>query len=266
MNNLKLDIFEEQVFFNTVLVENKTDQEFGTGFLLAKDIGNDRVKILLYSNKHVFWGKKDQNVPAIKKNIEITLHQINEDDTYSLGKIKKFAFVLDRDDTKHYHESLDLDVAAIDISFFYNLPDFKSGMRALKYKDFCEYNYEETHCGQEILFVGYPTGFYDQKNFLPIMRKGFISSIPTIDFNGKKEILIDAEVYPGSSGSPVFVTLNNKYKLLGIMSQAVYKGLNFIPGTSKVTEQQNEVSLPIEWIGIGILIKITAIKEIYDLF
>lgn len=266
MTDLKLETFEEQIFFNTVLIENKTDGEFGTGFLMAKDIGNDRIKVLLYSNKHVFWGKKDQDKDAIKKDIEITLHQANEDGTYTLGKVKRFSFVLDRVNKVHYNESKELDVAAIDISDFHNLPDFKSKMILLEFEKFCKNDYSSIICGQEILFVGYPTGFYDRKNFLPIMRKGFISSIPVVDFDGKKQILVDAEVYPGSSGSPVFTVVNGNYQLLGIMSQAVYKGLNFIPVITQTAEEDKTTQLPIEWIGIGILIKNDALIEVCDLF
>jgi hypothetical protein len=55
---INFDKFEEQIFFNTVLIENLSDGEFGTGFLLQKDLGNGKTKHLLFSNKHVFWGKK----------------------------------------------------------------------------------------------------------------------------------------------------------------------------------------------------------------
>jgi hypothetical protein len=58
---------------------------------------------------------------------------------------------------------------------------------------------------EEVLFVGYPNGVWDQTNLLPILRRGTTATPPALDFEGRAEFLIDAAVYPGSSGSPVFV-------------------------------------------------------------
>lgn len=57
---------------------------------------------------------------------------------------------------------------------------------------------------EEILFVGYPSGVWDQVNLMPILRRGTTATPPQLDFEGRREFLIDAAVYPGSSGSPVF--------------------------------------------------------------
>ena len=61
---------------------------------------------------------------------------------------------------------------------------------------------------EEILFVGYPNGLYDRANHLPIFRKGTTATPLYIDYDAKPTFLIDASVFPGSSGSPVF--LHNK--------------------------------------------------------
>jgi hypothetical protein len=58
---------------------------------------------------------------------------------------------------------------------------------------------------EEILFVGYPSGVWDQVNLMPILRRGTTATPMALDFEGRAEFLIDAAVYPGSSGSPVFV-------------------------------------------------------------
>ena len=58
---------------------------------------------------------------------------------------------------------------------------------------------------QEIKFIGYPEGIWDQKNNLPIVRRGMTATDPAVDYNGHTEFLIDAAVFPGSSGSPVYV-------------------------------------------------------------
>ncbi|MDI3475373.1 MAG: hypothetical protein PWQ79_1921 [Thermococcaceae archaeon] len=64
---------------------------------------------------------------------------------------------------------------------------------------------------EEVIFVGYPGGFYDERHFLPIVRKGITATPPYIDFNGWKAFLIDASVFPGSSGSPVFLYNRGSY-------------------------------------------------------
>ena len=58
---------------------------------------------------------------------------------------------------------------------------------------------------QEVKFVGYPIGIWDEKNNLPIMRRGMTATDPAIDYNGRGEFLVNAAVYPGSSGSPVYI-------------------------------------------------------------
>jgi hypothetical protein len=62
---------------------------------------------------------------------------------------------------------------------------------------------------REVKFIGYPQGIWDQKNNLPIVRRGMTATDPVIDYNGRPEFLIDAAVFPGSSGSPVFVAEEN---------------------------------------------------------
>ena len=59
--------------------------------------------------------------------------------------------------------------------------------------------------------VGYPRGLWDQKNNLPLFRKGITSSHPAIDFNKKNVGVVDMACFPGSSGSPIFVLNENGY-------------------------------------------------------
>jgi V8-like Glu-specific endopeptidase len=90
---------------------------------------------------------------------------------------------------------------------------------------------EELKTMEEIVMIGYPTGLWDEVHNLPLFRKGVTSTHPAIDFNGKKEGVIDAACFPGSSGSPVcilnegsYVDKNNntnmgttRFSLLGIL-------------------------------------------------
>jgi hypothetical protein len=58
---------------------------------------------------------------------------------------------------------------------------------------------------EDVLIVGYPIGIWDTANNSPIFRRGITATAPYLDFSGKKEFLIDAAIFPGSSGSPVLL-------------------------------------------------------------
>lgn len=83
---------------------------------------------------------------------------------------------------------------------------------------------EEMMGMEKITMVGYPNGIWDRVNNLPIFRRGILASDYKRDWNGKKELLIDAACFPGSSGSPVM--------LFDIGSYQTKKG-NFI-GSSRI--------------------------------
>ena len=56
-----------------------------------------------------------------------------------------------------------------------------------------------------LTFIGYPNGIWDRKNLLPVARRGTTASPIHIDFEKTPRFLIDASVFGGSSGSPVFI-------------------------------------------------------------
>jgi len=58
---------------------------------------------------------------------------------------------------------------------------------------------------EEILMVGYPDGVSDEVHNLPIVRRGITATDYKIDYNGRKEFLIDASIFKGSSGSPIVI-------------------------------------------------------------
>jgi hypothetical protein len=83
---------------------------------------------------------------------------------------------------------------------------------------------------EEIVMVGYPNGIWDHVNNMPLFRRGVTATHPNIDYCGKKEFMIDAACFPGSSGSPVLLYnfgsyssrggglhLGTRMKLLGVL-------------------------------------------------
>jgi len=77
---------------------------------------------------------------------------------------------------------------------------------------------------EDIIMIGYPNGLWDSVNNLPITRKGITATSIKKDYNGKKEFLIDAACFPGSSGSPVLICNIGGY----IDKQGVHIGENRI--------------------------------------
>lgn len=63
--------------------------------------------------------------------------------------------------------------------------------------------------GDDVVVIGYPLGFFDEINNLPIARMGSVASAYGVKFRGEPHFLIDARLHSGSSGSPVFSKPSN---------------------------------------------------------
>lgn len=61
----------------------------------------------------------------------------------------------------------------------------------------------------DTIVVGYPLGFFDEENNLPIYRKAMIASPYPQHFSNKPYFLIDANLHQGTSGSPVINSPHN---------------------------------------------------------
>jgi hypothetical protein len=60
--------------------------------------------------------------------------------------------------------------------------------------------------GTRLNIMGYPRGFYDTTNNLPVTRSGGLASPFGAFFEGKPLFLVDANLHPGDSGSPVILS------------------------------------------------------------
>ena|SRR5437870_8666261 len=58
----------------------------------------------------------------------------------------------------------------------------------------------------------YPSGLWDSVNNSPLIRRGISATHPLVNYEGKKEFVIDAACFPGSSGSPVFLFEDGMYR------------------------------------------------------
>ena len=75
--------------------------------------------------------------------------------------------------------------------------------RFLSSENFAGKNEIEVEASSDVLVVGYPRGFYDQVNLFPIIKSGIIATRWGVGFQGQPYFLIDAKLFPGSSGSVV---------------------------------------------------------------
>ena len=115
---------------------------------------------------------------------------------------------------------------------------------------------------EEIVFIGYPSGLRDKHSGLPIIRRGITASPVWSNFDGKSQFLIDAGVFPGSSGSPVFIlnqgsystkngiSIGSRLMFLGVLTQSmlrpessanVYLGLGIVAHSREVVNFIDDV-------------------------
>jgi len=249
---MQLKVFEEQIFFTTVRItvdENaRTGTSIGTGFLYRTFVSDNKFCLLLVSNKHVYgdpqnpiqlnFNKKDPKDPT-----RPLLGQ-----TVSLqGTSFNSIF------TPHPDPSVDL--ACINVS---KIGDEQSQVfyKCLDETLLSDFKHERLLPGNDVWFVGYPENRFDTKNNLPILRRGYIASIPKVDYEGRCAFLIDAQVFQGSSGSPVFTNLGGKYKLVGVVSQTMIKN-------EKIHAVPTSHSLGVAQIlGLGIVLKANLLTEL----
>ncbi len=155
------------------------------------------------------------------------------------------------------HPLPDVDLACVEIT------DLVDDSNCVFYKSIDSsfiptFSEEQLLSGIEVFFVGYPDDRYDAVNNLPILRTGCIASIPKVDFNGMSAFLIDAQVFGGSSGSPVFCSLDGRFKLMGVVTQVMIRNQRLQAVDVVRVESVQQV------LGLGIVIKTTKVSELID--
>lgn len=75
---------------------------------------------------------------------------------------------------------------------------------------------------ENALVLGYPLCLQSNSFSYPIIRSGVVATSLQNKFTNKEEFLTDIQCFHGSSGSPVFVSYDNRYYVAGIQ-HAIYK-------------------------------------------
>ncbi|WP_061036304.1 MULTISPECIES: S1 family peptidase [Vibrio] len=241
------DISTQLLFTTTPIKTAKNDgsESIGTGFFYNKPhpTNKELYMPMLITNKHVVEGAKEgiiQMYRSTSNGEPITEQRI----TITLDESFFKSFIVDSE----------YDLAAIPITGVFELAA-KNGdnlfYRALDDSLFPSDSMEkELSALEDIIFIGYPSGIVDSKTGLPLIRQGITSSPVWSSFESKNQFLIDAGVFPGSSGSPVFIYNNGSYPsngnlvvgsrvlLVGVIYQTMQTGEKAYLGLGKVINQK----------------------------
>ena len=203
-HNLLLE--DSSVFFTTVRIDTISkdgNAGSGTGFLFThKYKGQDYPFVV--TNKHVI-------ADAVKGGITFIRGHENKP---KLGE--SFRIDFDNFETHwHGHPDMDTDITVtplIPLVEFMKSQGVEVFFRSVETINIPNAEQQkQLDAIEEVVFIGYPNGIWDSKNFTPIIRKGTTATPLVLDYEGQKKFLIDASVFGGSSGSPVFIYQSGVY-------------------------------------------------------
>jgi len=110
-------------------------------------------------------------------------------------------------DRARFHRDASVDVAAVRVLDLIG-ERMGSGPKYLSWhsvskEQFAGQNNISMQVSDNVIVAGYPNGFYDEVNLFPVVKSGIVASRWGANFQGKRCFLIDAKLFPGSSGSIV---------------------------------------------------------------
>lgn len=195
----------DPLFATTSLIVGLKDgqkQLTATGFFYS----DDRAKLYLVTNKHVVYGENfAANPDPIIDQIRLKLHT----NANNLSQNKEITInLMDGQRRKwiEYKPDSGVDVVLIPVTI-----SRKDYFFVTLRKSFIDSN--NIRVGFEKIFImGYPFGWHDEVNNLPITRVGHLSSPFKVPFRGKPVMLGDIETHKGMSGGPVFMRLKDYLK------------------------------------------------------
>lgn len=272
---MEVKTISDQLLFSTIRIEVKTTDNkigIGTGCLVKKKIDDKPSAIFLVTNKHViknadtgriFFLKKENNNPVLGDKLDVYFN--NFEKIWTLHKDADLAILSLAGILKELKKQKDFDAFYKAIPL--NLVPTDEQSRDL---DSLE----------EIIFIGYPAGLYDTRNLLPIVRRGITATPFFINYRGDEKFLIDASVFPGSSGSPVFIYNKGSYRdrkgnmilgadrilFCGIISETYYKNEEGEIKNIRIPLQEKAIIRSRQIINLGIVIKSSLIKKFIEQF
>lgn len=286
---MEVSSIAEQLLFTTVRIETRDANgvlRVGTGFIFEYGKKGESENSLTWVTQYLVTCK---HVVENSVSGRLTFSSLKSEKEVRLGE--KIRFVKDKEFVKAWYTNSnpDIDIAIfpiLELTLFFstiNDPVFYRAINKELIPD--ETTLNEIDALEEVIFIGYPWGLWDEKNNLPIFRKGITASPISLDFNGEKKFLIDASVFPGSSGSPVFlfnqgshnpksggIRMGTRLKFLGVVSEAYFREvegkIEYVtkPTVRQKNENVNPVPITNQFLNIGIVFKASAIVDTIEEF
>lgn len=219
---MKVDTTAKRLLFSTVRIEGSLksgETSVGTGFVLSHRFADYGDELFIVTNKHVVDGVEKSRLCFTRRVAE----QPVLGHTFGLECGEGFGSAF------HGHPDTDVDIAVMPISYLLEVAR-KGDRDAFLMNINTELipnnaKVESYDAILPVVFVGYPSGLYDRKHMTPIVRRGTTATPVQLDYDNRPVFLIDASVFPGSSGSPVFAFDESweggiaELQLLGILAE-----------------------------------------------
>ena len=262
----------KQLLFTTVRIKTSTPQgsSTGTGFIFNYSYNGESYPFLV-SNKHVV-----EN--AIEGWLEFNLTKGEGPD---LGNIHTICYK-DFRNQWFFHPNPEIDVAISPFGPIINQlsnNNVKIFYRSISQDHVPSEEVNKEICAvEDVIIIGYPNGLYDTKHLLPIVRKGITATPANIDFENQPKFLIDASIFPGSSGSPVFICnegsftkkgelyMGNRIIFLGIVASVYIRSEVNKLETIQIPTQEVPVVRSSQMIDLGVVYKASCIIELIESF
>lgn len=179
---------------------------YGTGYYYSftEQDGTGNTALTIITNKHVIQGADRLQIAL---NVMPTTSVIRSDGSAEGEERINVEIVLDEPGIFR-HPDPNVDLCALSLADLGDhMPDGYTIKARSLHKEIhvSESERELLRPNEPIIMIGYPNGLWDEVNNRPIARQGITASHPAVNWNGRREFLIDAACFGGSSGSPVFL-------------------------------------------------------------
>lgn len=210
----------------------------GTGFITSYKHG-DKLGHFLVTNRHV-----------VADATRLRLEFLTRNDDNKPDVMKKQ--ILDISNVQHgfvFHKDPTVDIAVMPFSVIAE-EHFKEGTplryRAIPPDIYLTRSQSKTISAiEEVVVIGYPRLLRDEYTLTPIVRKGITATPVDQDFQAFRGFLIDAAVFEGSSGSPVFIYNAGSYATpngIAIGGRLIFLGIlaNLVSGRGSFSRAHRE--------------------------
>lgn len=240
-------------------------QSSGTGFFWNNSTSTESTLPCLVTARHVGEGAQEIKTWLLRagKDGEPLLGNALE---VNLPPVDKWVF----------YKNADIDVAVVPIGPLLN--EYASRGEHFAFKpvganlSIPDDQLDDYDAVEAVSFVGYPNGLYDTASYLPIIRQGTTASPIHLHWNGKPQFLVDASVFPGSSGSPVFALSEGTYRTrqaLTVGSRLAFVGLMSAVQIQMDTTGELLTASPAvmtrQLMDLGVVQRWTAVQETVDM-